>query len=96
MPAAAVDLARFERETGREQPRNQVVNPQLKAVEYPDVRLVAVDGRLQLELEPTLTAQAAVETVNWVLSLVALFRPTAIGFNIVARRLAAPCRYPWT
>lgn len=85
MPPVALELDRFASATGRSAATSQVTNPQVVLGEYRGVRILAVEGRQQIDFAAEASDNDATTVANWVLGEVERFRPSGIGFNAILR-----------
>lgn len=84
MPPQALDPALLETALGLDRPRVQVANEQMALFEYDRLRLLATEGRVQLEF-PNAQRDQVRRATEVVLEFLESFNPSAVGFNGVVR-----------
>lgn len=82
---SGVSLERFEESVGLPRPQTQIANPQLTLGEYDGVRLLGLEGRVQLDVGAAVEATRRRAAGAAVLDQLAAFRPTALGLNGIVR-----------
>jgi hypothetical protein len=78
-------LELFEEAANLSRPQTQVSNSQLTLGEYDGIRLLGVEGRVQVDLSPEVDSARGRAVGAAVLSQLVAYRPTALGLNAVLR-----------
>lgn len=95
MPPDALDLESFERELQLGRPTAQVSNEQLALAEYGRLRVLVIEGRIQVDLQPNAAKDLVRGAASEMIRQASLFRPTALGFNGVGRIDASASEEPF-